>query len=57
MKRQINNIVGSRDVAFFPLSFISTLNAGDRIRLEIENKTAARDVTMEIDSYFIVSEV
>ena len=57
MKRQINNIVGARDVAFYPLSFIVTLNKNDRIRLEVENKTAARNVTMEIDSYFIVSEV
>lgn len=55
--RQINNIVGARDVAFFPISFIVTLNKNDRIRLEVENKTAARNVTMEIDSYFIVSEV
>lgn len=57
IKRQVNNIAGGRDVAFFPVSFIVTLEKNDRLRIEIENQTAANNATMELDSYFIVSEV
>lgn len=56
IRRVINNLAGARDVAFFPINFITNLSKGDRLRIEVENTTAARDVTMEIDSYFIISE-
>jgi hypothetical protein len=57
LRRQINNIVGGRDVAFFPINFITTLAKDDRLRLEVENQTGTGNVTMELDSYFILSEV
>ncbi len=57
VRRQVNSLVGGRDVAFFPIAFIATLVEGDRIRLEVENKTATTNVTAELDSYFIVSQV
>lgn len=57
LRRQINSLVGGRDVAFFPINFISILSKNDRLRLEVENKTAGRNVTMELDSYLIVTEV
>jgi hypothetical protein len=57
IRRQVNSLVGGRDVAFFPMSFITSLIEGDRIRLEIENKTNTNNVTVELDSYFIVSQV
>jgi hypothetical protein len=57
IRRQVNSLVGGRDVAFFPMSFITSLVEGDRIRLEIENKTNTNNVTVELDSYFIVSQV
>ncbi len=57
IRRQVNSLVGGRDVAFFPMSFITSLVEGDRIRLEIENKTNTNNVTAELDSYFIVSQV
>lgn len=56
ISRVINNLSGPRDVAFFPINFIVELNKGDRVRIEVENKTSTNDVTMEIDSFFIISE-
>ena len=35
----------------------SSLKKNDRIRLEVENLTAARNVTMGIESFLIVTEV
>jgi hypothetical protein len=57
LKRTINSLSGGRDVAFFPLSFIATLKKDDRVRLEIENKTTTGNLTAELDSYFIVSQL
>lgn len=56
LRRVVNNLTGARDVAFFPVSFVVLLKKGDRIRFEVENKTAGRDVTMELDSYVTVTE-
>ena len=57
IRRVINNLAGARNVAFFPISFIQDIKKNERLRIEVENKTAARDVTMELDSYFIVTEI
>ncbi len=57
IRRQINSLVGGRDVAFFPLNFVVVLAKNDRIRLEVENKSGTGNVTMELDSYFIITEV
>jgi len=57
IRRQVNSFVGGRDVAFFPVNFISTLVAGDRVRLEIENVDDSTNVTMELDSYFIITAI
>lgn len=56
-QRQINSFTGSRDVAFFTLSFIDSLEKGDRVRLEIENNTTTGNLTAELDSNFIVSRL
>lgn len=56
IRRVINNLVGPRDVAFFPVNFTVILNAGDRIRFEIENKTATNTVTMELDSFIALNK-
>ena len=55
--RTINNLSGPRDVAFVPLNFIATLKAGDRIRIEVSNETGTNNITQELDSYFIVTEI
>lgn len=57
IRRTINSIVGSRDVAFFSINFLSDLKEGDRIRVEVENKTSTNNVTAEIDSFLIVTSV
>ena len=57
ISRQVNSLVGGRDVAFFPLNLIATLKEGDRVRLEIENKSGTANVTAEIDSYFIITGI
>lgn len=55
VRRVINNLSGARDVAFIPINFVVNLKKNDRVRLEIENKTAAANVTVELDSFFIIS--
>jgi hypothetical protein len=57
IRRQINSLVGGRDVGFFPINFVTELNKNDRIRLEVENKTSSNNVTMELDSYLIITEI
>lgn len=58
IKRTINNLSGGRDVAFFPLNFIASLVEGDRVRIEVENKTTpVTNVTTEIDSFLIISQI
>lgn len=57
IKRIVNNLAGGRDVAFFPLNFISDLKKNDRIRIEVENKSGTGNVTKELDSYFIVTKI
>ena len=56
ISRVINNLSGARDVAFFPINFIAELDKGDRLRIEIENKSGTGNITMEVDSFFIISE-
>jgi hypothetical protein len=55
VRRQINSLVGGRDVAFFPLNFIATLQEDDRVRIEVENTSGTGNVTAELDSYFILT--
>lgn len=57
IKRVVNSLSGGRDVAFFPIDFIVDLNKNDRLRIEIENKVNSTNVTIEIDSYLIVSQI
>lgn len=54
--RQVNNLVGGRDVAFFDVDINTTLNTNDFIYLEVANNTATNNVTAEVDSYMVVEE-
>lgn len=54
--RQVNNIVGGRDVAFFGININTTLDQNDYIKLEIANQSSTANVTAEADSYYIVEE-
>jgi len=54
--RQVNNLVGGRDVAFFNININTELDQNDYIRLQVANQTAANNATAENDSYYIVEE-
>ena len=57
IRRQVNALVGGRDVAFFPVNFLATLVEDDRIRVEIENVDNTTDLTAELDSFFIITGI
>ena len=50
----VNNLSGARDVAFIYFDFPVTLNAGDRIRAEIEDKTTTNALTGVLDSFYFI---
>ena len=52
--RQVNSLVGGRDVAFFGININTTLDQNDYIKLEVANQTSTSNVTAELDSYYIV---
>ena len=54
--RQVNSLVGGRDVAFFTLIFGCILDAGDYIQLQVKNNSGNSDITMENGSFFRVQE-
>lgn len=54
--RPINSLVGGRDVGFWTGIFSAIINKGDIIRPRVSNETAARNVTIEDTSYYLVSE-
>jgi len=54
--RQINTLVGGRDVTFFNISVGFTLDQNDYIKLQITNATAARNAAAEIDSFCTILE-
>ena len=48
--RQVNALVGARDVAFFSIPAVVELDANDYIYLKISNNTGTQNVTLENDS-------
>lgn len=52
--RQINNLIGGRDVSFFNLVETVTLDQNDYIYLEVANDTGTQALTAEAGSYLIV---
>ena len=54
--RQVNALVGGRDVAFFNATTGFTLDQNDYIKLQVANDTGTANVTAEIDSFFTVLE-
>ena len=54
-RRQVNALVGSRDVAFFNIVKNINLDQNDYIFWEVANETDTTNVTAELDSYFIVN--
>ena len=54
--RVINSLIGGRDVGFFNRAFTVTLDKNDILYAQVRNETAARNVTVENSSYFLVTE-
>ena len=54
--RQVNNLLGGRDVALFTIFENVTLDKNDYIFLQVTNETSTASVTAELDSYFFVDE-
>lgn len=54
--RQVNALVGGRNVAFFSININTELNQNDYIFLEIANQTSTSNATAEVDSYMILEE-
>lgn len=54
--RQINSLVGGRDVAFFNININATLDKDDYIKLQVANQTATNDINAESDSYMVIEE-
>ena len=54
--RQVNSLVGGRDVAFFNININTELDQNDYIELQIANQSSTQNVTAEEDSYYIVEQ-
>ena len=54
--RQVNALVGGRDVAFFNININVILDQNDFIFLEVTNQTATNAITAEMDSYMTVED-
>ena len=54
--RQVNNLVGGRNVAFFTVSSKLELDQNDYVKLQVSNETSTANVTAELDSFFQVEE-
>ncbi len=56
VQRQVNALVGGRDVAFFTLIDNVILNQNDKIKLQVANNSGTANVTAELDSNFRILE-
>jgi len=54
--RQINNLTGGRDVAFFSIPSVLELDQNDYVYLEISNSTSTGNLTLEVGSVFTVKK-
>ena len=54
--RQVNNLTGGRDVAFFNININVQLDTNDYIELDVANQTSTGNLTAEQDSYYIVEK-
>ena len=54
--RQVNSLVGGRDVAFFTILIGGILDANDYLQLQVRNNNGNQNVTAESGSYFRIQE-
>jgi hypothetical protein len=55
-RRPVNNLLGGRDVAIFNIQAPIQLDQNDYVKWQIANLTGTQNVTLELDSYMVVSE-
>jgi len=56
IRRQVNNIVGGRDVAFYNISFNIELDQNDYVFFQVRNNTDNTNITLELESDFVIEE-
>ena len=56
IRRQVNNIVGGRDVAFYNISFNIDLDQNDYVFFQVRNNTDNTNITLELESDFVIEE-
>lgn len=56
IRRQVNNIVGGRDVAFYNISFNVELDQNDYVFFQVRNNTDNTNITLELESDFVIEE-
>jgi len=54
--RQVNSLVGGRDVAFFTILANITLEQNDYVKFQIANLTNTNNLTLENNSFYKISE-
>jgi len=54
--RTINQLQGSRNVGFFSLFAVVTLDQDDYVKVQVTDTSGSNDVTAEIDAFLIVDE-
>jgi hypothetical protein len=54
-RRQVNSLVGARDVAFFNVNVNINLDQNDYIYWSVANETSSADITAEFDSFFVAN--
>ena len=55
-QRQVNSLVGGRDVAIFDMIEYMSLDINDYVYIQVRNNSGNNNVTCEVDSFFVVSE-
>ena len=55
-RRDVNSFVGGRDVAIFNFSFNVNLDQNDYVYFQVRNNSGNQNVTLEIDSDFLLEE-
>ena len=55
IRRVINNLQGGRDVAYFSFYANVVLNENDYLKLQVANVSSTNNITVELDSSYLVS--
>lgn len=55
-RRDVNSLVGGRDVAFFNFSFNVSLDQNDYVFFQVRNNSGNNNLTLELDSDFVLEE-